>query len=290
MKKNPEKSGNASELIIATQSFFLFAFGMAGVLATSSVVAGFNALRDLNSAFAIAMRKRLALEELDKICSLNYLKNRMSINNNNTYGNLTKRRCSTALIEKKLATTTTTTVTATTNDEAFLIERHKTKPRRITCSLTKSDLEADQPNASPSASFETNNNSFNSNKTRTRTSRENIKKVSRNNKPKKSKSLLLATPSPLTKSHFEATNDHESTSCVQIKIEQQYAAANKEDVSGNVRLQLGSDFLNDSCEKNLFANGFTFPRTPQQEIPLFVQTKQQLQNEPIPRNHVSTDF
>ena len=56
MKKKPkaqEKSGNASEVIIATQSFFLFAFGMAGVMATSAVVAGFNALRDLNSAVAI---------------------------------------------------------------------------------------------------------------------------------------------------------------------------------------------------------------------------------------------
>lgn len=62
MKKNPEKSGNASELIIATQSFFLFAFGMAGVLATSSVVAGFNALRDLNSAFAIVTDQGIQTE------------------------------------------------------------------------------------------------------------------------------------------------------------------------------------------------------------------------------------
>lgn len=56
MKKKPrqEKSnGSVSETIIATQSLFLLAFGLAGVMATSYVVAGFNALRDVNSAVAI---------------------------------------------------------------------------------------------------------------------------------------------------------------------------------------------------------------------------------------------
>jgi hypothetical protein len=56
MKKKPkatESNGSVSETIIATQSFFLLAFGLAGVMATSYVVAGFNALRDVNSAVAI---------------------------------------------------------------------------------------------------------------------------------------------------------------------------------------------------------------------------------------------
>lgn len=52
-KLHPAGSGSVSEVIIATQSFFLFAFGMAAIMATSAVVAGFNALRNLNSAVAI---------------------------------------------------------------------------------------------------------------------------------------------------------------------------------------------------------------------------------------------
>jgi hypothetical protein len=52
-KQKPAKEEGVSEVIIATQSFFLLAFGAAGVMATSYVVAGFNALRDVNSAVAI---------------------------------------------------------------------------------------------------------------------------------------------------------------------------------------------------------------------------------------------
>lgn len=52
-KQNQAEAGSVSEVIIATQSFFLLAFGLAGVMATSYVVAGFNALRDVNSAVAI---------------------------------------------------------------------------------------------------------------------------------------------------------------------------------------------------------------------------------------------
>ena len=65
MKKKPNQtaSGNASEVIIATQSFFLFAFGMAGIMATSAVVAGFNALRNLNSAVAIVTDEGIATED-----------------------------------------------------------------------------------------------------------------------------------------------------------------------------------------------------------------------------------
>lgn len=65
MKKkiNPAGSGNASEAIIATQSFFLFAFGMAGIMATSAVIAGFNALRNLNSAVAIVTDEGIATED-----------------------------------------------------------------------------------------------------------------------------------------------------------------------------------------------------------------------------------
>ena len=51
--------------------------------------------------FILALKKRIALEELDKICNLNYLRNRMTINNNNN-GNITRKRSSSTLIEKKL--------------------------------------------------------------------------------------------------------------------------------------------------------------------------------------------
>lgn len=64
MKKKikPAGNGSVSETIIATQSFFLFAFGMAAIMATSAVVAGFNALRDLNSAVAIVTDEGVVTE------------------------------------------------------------------------------------------------------------------------------------------------------------------------------------------------------------------------------------
>ena len=65
MKKKPTKTksnGSGSEFIIATQSFFLFAFGMAAVMATSAVVAGFNALRDVHSAVAIVTDEGIVTE------------------------------------------------------------------------------------------------------------------------------------------------------------------------------------------------------------------------------------
>ncbi len=64
MKKKikPAGSGSVSEVIIATQSFFLFAFGMAAIMATSAVVAGFNALRDMNSAVAIVTDEGIVTE------------------------------------------------------------------------------------------------------------------------------------------------------------------------------------------------------------------------------------
>lgn len=65
MKKKPTKvksNGSGSEFIIATQSFFLFAFGMAAVMATSAVVAGFNALRDVHSAVAIVTDEGIQTE------------------------------------------------------------------------------------------------------------------------------------------------------------------------------------------------------------------------------------
>lgn len=61
-KKPPAKNGSVSEIIIATQSFFLFAFGMAGIMATSAVVAGFAALRNLNSAVAIVTDEGIQTE------------------------------------------------------------------------------------------------------------------------------------------------------------------------------------------------------------------------------------
>ena len=63
MKKKPkQEAGSVSEVIIATQSFFLFAFGMAGIMATSAVVAGFAALRNLNSAVAIVTDEGIQTE------------------------------------------------------------------------------------------------------------------------------------------------------------------------------------------------------------------------------------
>ena len=61
-KLKPAGSGSVSEVIIATQSFFLFAFGMAAIMATSAVVAGFNALRNLNSAVAIVTDEGVVTE------------------------------------------------------------------------------------------------------------------------------------------------------------------------------------------------------------------------------------
>lgn len=62
-KLKPAGTGSVSEVIIATQSFFLFAFGMAGIMATSAVVAGFAALRNLNSAVAIVTDEGIQTED-----------------------------------------------------------------------------------------------------------------------------------------------------------------------------------------------------------------------------------
>ena len=61
-QKEVKTNGSVSETIIATQSVFLFAFGLAGVMATSYVVAGFNALRDVNSAVAIVTDSGITTE------------------------------------------------------------------------------------------------------------------------------------------------------------------------------------------------------------------------------------
>lgn len=56
-------AGTASEVIIATQSAFLFLFGVAAIMSTSAVVAGFNALRSLSSAAAIVTDEGIVTEE-----------------------------------------------------------------------------------------------------------------------------------------------------------------------------------------------------------------------------------
>ena len=61
MKKHPPKKllkslppkQSVSETIISIQSVFLLLFGIAGLMATSTIVAGFNAMRDLDSAVAL---------------------------------------------------------------------------------------------------------------------------------------------------------------------------------------------------------------------------------------------
>lgn len=49
LKRLPEKQ-NVSEVIILIQSVFLLLFGVAGMMATETIVAGFKAMRDLDSA------------------------------------------------------------------------------------------------------------------------------------------------------------------------------------------------------------------------------------------------
>lgn len=70
MKKTRKKlqpagvpQGTASEVIIATQSVFLFLFGLAAILSTSAVVAGFNALRSLSSAAAVITDEGIVTDE-----------------------------------------------------------------------------------------------------------------------------------------------------------------------------------------------------------------------------------
>lgn len=61
MRKHPPKKlpkslppkQSVSETIISIQSVFLLLFGIAGLMATSTIVAGFNAMRDLDSAAAL---------------------------------------------------------------------------------------------------------------------------------------------------------------------------------------------------------------------------------------------
>ena len=67
MKKTRKKAavanGTASEVIIATQSAFLFLFGLAAIMSTSAVVAGFNALRSLTSAAAVITDEGIVTDE-----------------------------------------------------------------------------------------------------------------------------------------------------------------------------------------------------------------------------------
>jgi hypothetical protein len=51
--KRNQKPKSAAESIILTQSVFLMAFGMAGFMAASTVVAGFKAITNANSAVAL---------------------------------------------------------------------------------------------------------------------------------------------------------------------------------------------------------------------------------------------
>ena len=52
-QKQKQSPRSAVESIILTQSIFLLAFGMAGFMAASTVVAGFRAISNANSAVAI---------------------------------------------------------------------------------------------------------------------------------------------------------------------------------------------------------------------------------------------
>ena len=68
MKKKPNiakkgAQGTSSEVIIATQSAFLFLFGVAAIVSTSAVVAGFNALRSVTSAAAVITDEGIVTDE-----------------------------------------------------------------------------------------------------------------------------------------------------------------------------------------------------------------------------------
>lgn len=53
LQKGPPLKQSVSEAIISIQSVFLLLFGIAGLMATGTVVAGFKAMRDLDSAVAL---------------------------------------------------------------------------------------------------------------------------------------------------------------------------------------------------------------------------------------------
>lgn len=52
-QKQKQSQRSAAESIILTQSIFLMAFGVAGFMAASTVVAGFKAITNANSAVAL---------------------------------------------------------------------------------------------------------------------------------------------------------------------------------------------------------------------------------------------
>jgi hypothetical protein len=96
--------------------------------------------------FIIAIQKRIALEELDKICNFNYLKNRINNTNNNINGHITTRKhllqqqqqqqkklSNVVLVEKK-----PNNYDSENNEDNE--KSVKSPPLRITCSLSKTDV------------------------------------------------------------------------------------------------------------------------------------------------------
>lgn len=53
LQKGPPPKQSVSEAIISIQSVFLLLFGIAGMMATGTIVAGFKAMRDLDSAVTL---------------------------------------------------------------------------------------------------------------------------------------------------------------------------------------------------------------------------------------------
>jgi hypothetical protein len=60
--KQNQKPKSAAESIIITQSVFLMAFGMAGFMAASTVVSGFKAITNANSAVALITEGAIVTE------------------------------------------------------------------------------------------------------------------------------------------------------------------------------------------------------------------------------------
>ena len=67
IKQSPSPNGSAAETIIAIQSGFLLAIGIAGLLSATTIVAGFKAITNANSAVALITDKAVITDAGDAI-------------------------------------------------------------------------------------------------------------------------------------------------------------------------------------------------------------------------------
>jgi len=67
VKQSPSPNGSAAETIIAIQSGFLLAIGIAGLLSATTIVSGFKAITNANSAVALITDKAVITDAGDAI-------------------------------------------------------------------------------------------------------------------------------------------------------------------------------------------------------------------------------